>query len=126
SLLIYSNVLYYREFSDFLTISTILGAGKVSNGIGASAFALLRPQDILYWSDFFLLLFMAYSKKSPIKMDPRPMLKRYAVAATTLGMTLFAANLALAESNRPQLLARTFDRNYIVKYLGVNFFTAFD
>lgn len=126
SLLIYSNVLYYREFSDFLTISTILGAGKVSNGIGASAFALLRPQDILYWLDFFVLLFMAYSKKSPIQMDPHPMLKRYAVAATTLGVTLFAANLTLAESDRPQLLARTFDRNYIVKYLGVNFFTAFD
>lgn len=126
SVLLYANVLYYREFSDFLTVSTILGAGKVSNGIGASAFALLRPQDILYWLDFVILLFLAYSKKSGIGMDSRPMLKRYAVAATTLGVTLFAGNLALAESDRPQLLARTFDRNYIVKYLGINFFTAFD
>ncbi len=126
SLLIYSNVLYYREFSDFLTASTIIGAGNVSNGIGASALALLRPQDILYWLDFFILLFMAYSKRSPIQMNPRPMLNQYAVAATTLGVILFSVNLVLAEINRPQLLARTFDRNYIVKYLGVNFFTAFD
>lgn len=126
SLLLYSNVLYYREFSDFLTISTISGAGKVASGLGASSFALLRPQDCLYWLDFFVLVFILYSKKSPIKMDLRPMLKRKAFAVSIVGITLFAANLALAESNRPQLLVRTFDRNYIVKYLGVNFFTAFD
>lgn len=126
SVLLYANVLYYREFSDFLTINTMLGAGKVANGIGASAFALLRPQDILYWLDFVVLLFVMFSKKIGIQMDNRSILKRYAVAMTTLGITLFAGNLALAESDRPQLLLRTFDRNYIVKYLGINFFTAFD
>lgn len=126
SILLYANVLYYREFSDFLTISTILGAGKVSNGIGASAFALLRPQDILYWLDFVVLIVVMFSKKIGIQRDNRPVLKRYAVAMTTLGVTLFAGNLALAESDRPQLLLRTFDRNYIVKYLGINFFTAYD
>ncbi|MBM6614404.1 LTA synthase family protein [Desemzia sp. RIT804] len=126
SILLYANVLYYREFSDFLTISTMLGAGKVANGIGASAFALLRPQDILYWLDFVIVLFVMYSKRIGVQMDKRPILKRYAVAMTTLGVTLFAGNLALAESDRPQLLLRTFDRNYIVKYLGLNFFTAYD
>ena len=126
SVLLYANVLYYREFSDFLTITTMLGAGKVSNGIGASAFALLRPQDLLYWADFLGLLYLVFSKKNGITLDKRPMMKRYAVAMTTLGVTLFAGNLALAESDRPQLLLRTFDRNYIVKYLGINFFTAFD
>lgn len=126
SMLLYANVLYYREFSDFLTISTMLGAGKVANGIGASAFALFRPQDLLYWLDFVVLIFVMFNKKIGIQMDNRPILKRYAVAMTTLGVTLFAGNLALAESDRPQLLLRTFDRNYIVKYLGINFFTAYD
>ncbi|QCX25975.1 LTA synthase family protein [Companilactobacillus futsaii] len=32
----------------------------------------------------------------------------------------------MAESNRPQLLGRTFDRAYIVKYLGLNSFLAYD
>ena len=35
-------------------------------------------------------------------------------------------NLGLAEADRPQLLKRTFDRNYIVKYLGAYNFTIYD
>ena len=31
-----------------------------------------------------------------------------------------------AEMSRPQLLGRTFDRSYIVKYLGIDTFTGYD
>lgn len=124
SILFFSNILYYREFSDFLSVSTILGAGNVSGGLGASTFALLHTTDFLYLIDIILLIALLASKK--VMIDNRPFKKRYAFAATIVGFTLFAANLTLAESDRPQLLARTFDRNYIVKYLGLNFFTAYD
>lgn len=124
SILFFSNVLYYREFSDFLSVSTILGAGNVAGGLGASTFALLHATDFLYLIDILFLIVLLATKK--ITMDPRPFKKRYAFAATIVGFTLLAGNLALAESDRPQLLARTFDRNYIVKYLGLNFFTAYD
>ncbi|MDO0622949.1 hypothetical protein KXJ58_24300, partial [Escherichia coli] len=36
TLLLLANVLYYREFTDFLTVTTILGVSKVSQGLGAS------------------------------------------------------------------------------------------
>src|SRR5699024_1637512 len=42
------------------------------------------------------------------------------------GAIVFTVNLALAEMDRPQLLKRTFDRNYIVKYLGAYNFTIYD
>src|SRR5699024_11760416 len=42
------------------------------------------------------------------------------------GLLLFTINLGLAEIDRPQLLKRTFDRNYIVKYLGAYNFTIYD
>jgi len=124
SILFFSNVLYYREFSDFISVSTILGVGNVAGGLGASTFALLHATDFFYLIDVVLLIILLASKK--VTMDQRPFKKRYAFAVTIVGFTIFAANLALAESNRPQLLARTFDRNYIVKYLGLNFFTAYD
>ncbi|WP_028273505.1 LTA synthase family protein [Atopococcus tabaci] len=124
TLLLYANILYYREFSDFLTMGTVFGAGNVSGGLFASTIALLRLQDVLYWLDFALLVWAVTTKRIPI--DPRPMKKRVAIAATTLGAAVFSANLTLAESDRPQLLTRTFDRNYIVKYLGLNFYTAYD
>ena len=37
-----------------------------------------------------------------------------------------SVNLFLSETDRPQLLQRIFDRNYIVKYLGLDAFTAID
>ncbi|API88906.1 alkaline phosphatase [Marinilactibacillus sp. 15R] len=127
SMILYFNVMFYREFSDFLTMNILLGSNNVSGAVVSSTAAMMRPWDIFYWMDFIILLVaILYKKKSPIKMDNRPLKKRYAVATTVLGVALFAGNLALAESNRPQLLVRTFDRNYIVKYLGLNFFTAYD
>lgn len=124
SALLFANMIYYREFTDFLSVSTILGSSNVASGLGASTFALMRYTDILFWADFVFLLALILSKKTAV--DKSIFKKRYAVALTILGITLFAGNLALAESDRPQLLMRTFDRHYIVKYLGLNFFTAYD
>ena len=41
-------------------------------------------------------------------------------------ITVFLFNLGLAEKDRPQLLSRSFDRNYLVKYLGAYNFTIYD
>lgn len=122
--LLYSNVIYYREFTDFLTVNTMLGAKSVAGGLNTSAFALTSFADIFYILDFIILLGLLLSKQ--VKMDPRPFKKRYAFAMTVLSVAIFGANLSIAESNRPQLLTRTFDRNYIVKYLGLNVFTVYD
>lgn len=126
SFLLYSNILYYREFSDFITINIMVGASSISGGLFASTLAMMRPWDAVYWIDFIALLVILLWKRTNINKDERPLYKRYAVAMTVFGLALFAGNVALAESDRPQLLVRTFDRNYIVKYLGLNFFTGYD
>lgn len=122
--LLFSNAVYYREFTDFITINTMLGAGKVASGLGESAIKLFRPYDILYWTDFILLVFALATKR--IKMDETPVRARMAFAFTTLSVMIFSGNLFLAESDRPELLTRTFSRDYLVKYLGINAFTAYD
>ena len=122
--LLFSNVVYYREFTDFITINTMLGAGKVASGLGESAIKLFRPYDILYWLDFILLVFALATKR--IKMDETPVRARMAFAFSTLAVMIFSGNLFLAESDRPELLTRTFSRDYLVKYLGINAFTVYD
>lgn len=124
SILIYANANYYREFTDFITVNTMLGAGAVSSGLGESALRLLRPHDIFYLVDLIIIPVLLILKK--IKIDTRPMRARVALSFTVLGALLFSANLSLAEADRPQLLGRTFSRDYMVKYLGLNFFTAYD
>ncbi|MFH5811664.1 LTA synthase family protein [Companilactobacillus sp. FL22-1] len=124
SLLLYGNILYYREFSDFLSFNTIAGVSKVSKGLGGSAANMMQVHDVIYGLDFIIIgvLFLT----GFIKLDQRPMRKLTAIATTFLGIFLFSFNLTLAESNRPQLLGRTFDRAYIVKYLGLNTFLTYD
>lgn len=126
SLWLFANVLYYREFSDFITASIAMGAGGLTTGLIPSTIALLRPFDIVYWLDFILLVGILVVKKTNISLDGRKFPKRYAFAASALGIALFAGNLSMAEADRPQLLERTFDRNYIVKYLGLNFFGGYN
>lgn len=124
TLLLFSNVSYYREFTDFITINTMLGAGKVASGLGESAIRLFRPYDLLYFVDFVILIAALVMKK--IKMDQRPVKARMAFAISTLAVMIFSGNLFLAEADRPELLTRTFSRDYLVKYLGINAFTVYD
>src|SRR5690625_2068327 len=52
--------------------------------------------------------------------------KRKPLLVLAAGVIAFTVNLGLAEADRPQLLKRTFDRNYIIKYLGAFNFTIYD
>lgn len=124
SVLLFSNVTYYREFTDFITVNTMLGAGKVASGLGESALRLLRPYDIVYFLDIIVMAALLIFKK--IKMDERPVRIPMAVAVSAFALMIFSGNLTLAEASRPELLTRTFSRDYIVKYLGINAFTVYD
>lgn len=124
SLLLYANVLYYREYSDFLSINTMMGVKNVSEGLNKSVLALMKPRDILYWLDFIVLFTLIATKVVKIKTDV--ISKKKGLLVSFAGILIFMGNLALAEIDRPQLLSRTFDQGYIVKYLGINAFTAYD
>ncbi|MCB5950843.1 LTA synthase family protein [Enterococcus sp. BWT-B8] len=124
TLLLFSNLVYYREFTDFITVNTMLGAGKVASGLGESALRLFRAYDIFYWIDFIIVGGLLLTKK--IKMEDRPVRARVAVSISLLSAAFFLFNLFLAETERPQLLGREFSRDYIVKFLGLNAFTVYD
>ncbi|MDQ8397197.1 LTA synthase family protein [Enterococcus faecium] len=127
TLLLYLNIIFYREFTDFITVKSVLGFSKVSQGLSGSSFSLMKPHDVIYWLDiavFIGLLVWLKVKKIPIKSQP--VCKPMAIAVTCLSGLIFSGNLALSEANRPQLLQRTFDRSYIVKYLGIDAYTIYD
>ncbi|MDM8213020.1 LTA synthase family protein [Enterococcus hirae] len=124
TLLIFSNAVYYREFTDFITVNTMLGVGKVASGLGESALRLFRPYDLLYVIDLPILTFLLWRKK--IKIDPKPLRARVALAVTVFAGLFFSMNLSIAEMDRSELLGRTFSRDYMVKYLGLTFFTGYD
>lgn len=118
------NVIYYREFTDFMTMNVILGYSTVSEGLSTSSFALLKPQDLIIVSDLILIAIGFITKF--LKVDPNPIPKKQAVAMTSFSLFMLLFNIVLGEIDRPQLLTRTFDREYLVKYLGLDTFTVYD
>ncbi|WP_461213394.1 LTA synthase family protein [Lacticaseibacillus sp. GG6-2] len=143
NVLLLANVLYYREFSDFLTIATMLGASKVSQGLGASTLNMMTPRDLVYLIDIALVIVVElgaallniwrYLQGQKLRwphfgfhLDRRRMKFHLPQAVSVIALALFAVNMAIAELNRPNLLTRTFDHNYTVKYLGLAPFTLYD
>ena len=124
SIWLFSNAVYYREFTDFITINTMLGAGQVSTGLGESAVRLFRWYDIFYILDLFALPVMLFKKKIIVE-EKHPRFRK-AAALSALSLLICSGNIFLAEIDRSGLLSRQFSREYLVKYLGVNAFTVYD
>ena len=118
------NVIYYREFTDFMTINTIFGYSTVSQGLSGSSFALLKPQDIIIVADIVIVALGFIT--GFLHLDKRPIPRVQALALTSFSLFCLVLNITLGEISRPQLLSRTFDRNYLVKYLGIDTYMVYD
>ncbi len=121
---LFANILYYREFSDFLSMGIIKGTGDVQNNLGKSFVQILRPGDFIAYVDIVILILLLLFKV--IKIDKKPFKKRFAFLITILSFVLMFAEYNVANADRSGLLTRTFDNNYIVKYLGLNEYAAFN
>lgn len=124
SILLYANIAYNREFSDFITLPTILQGSQNVGVIGNSIGSLVEPYDFVFFLDLLLLIGLLVFKV--VKIDLNRFSRRKALAIVSLALGFSSLNLALAEADRPQLLTRAFDRNYIVKYLGMYNYTIYD
>lgn len=123
SILLYSNVVFYRFNSDFITLPVLTQTSNFAS-LGSSVLSLLNWYDFVYALDFIILLFLFLMSRQLWVHEK--MQARMPVMIILAGVIVFTVNLGLAEMDRPQLLKRTFDRNYIVKYLGAYNFTIYD
>lgn len=123
SILLYANIVYYRFFSDFITLPTIFQTQNFGD-LGGSVLSLLKPYDILFFVDVLVMFYLRFSRK--IQKETERVGYKKATAIIALALAVSIVNLGLAETNRPQLLTRGFDRNYIVKYLGMYNYTIYD
>lgn len=121
---LYANIVYYRFFSDFITISTMTQSGDNAGDLGGSAAALMGVSDILFFTDTIILLALVLFRI--VKPIPQRWHIRSIFTVFVSAIMIFIVNLSLAETDRPELLSRTFDRNYIVKYLGAYNFAIYD
>lgn len=121
--LLYANVVYFRFFSDFLTFSTLNQVGNVES-MGGAVSASFKWYDFVYFLDTIIYLFILIFKSK--WLDTRTFSKKFVPVVMAVSVALFFLNLAFAETDRPELLTRTFDHKYLVKYLGPYNFTVYD
>lgn len=123
TLLLFANIIYYREFSDFITFSSALASRKTSEGLGKTVLDSIQVWDIVYILDYLIIGFFFWKKK--INQDSRPFNKRAAFAVTSLSALAFSINLFMAELDRPELLTRGFSNTYVVRALGLPTFSVY-
>ncbi|WP_153721103.1 LTA synthase family protein [Sporosarcina cascadiensis] len=123
SVLLYANVVYYRFFTDFITLPTLFQTQNFGD-LGGSIATLLEPYDVLFFVDVFVMFYLRFSKK--IRKETNRFGYKRAIAIVAVALVVSIINLGLAEMSRPQLLTRGFDRNYIVKYLGMYNYSIYD
>ncbi|MCE5060241.1 polyglycerol-phosphate lipoteichoic acid synthase LtaS [Staphylococcus aureus] len=121
--LLYANVVYFRFFSDFLTFSTLNQVGNVES-MGGAVSASFKWYDFVYFIDTLVYLFILIFKTK--WLDTKAFSKKFVPVVMAASVALFFLNLAFAETDRPELLTRTFDHKYLVKYLGPYNFTVYD
>jgi len=123
SFLLFANVVYYRFFNDFITLPTLTQTQNFGD-VSGSVSTLLKPYDFLFFIDTILLVALLVFRM--VKIETKDMSRPKVAALFSLALAISCANLSIAEIDRPQLLTRGFDRNYIVKYLGMYNYTIYD
>lgn len=115
TLIIYFNLVFYRSFSDFITAPQLFQASNMGD-LGSSILTLVEVYDVLFLADVAIIWYL--SKKLPQTMSVSYQ-KSGKVFALAMSFMLLAGNFFLAEMERPQLFTRAFDREYLVKNIGL-------
>ncbi|MBZ5978939.1 LTA synthase family protein [Leuconostoc gelidum subsp. gelidum] len=124
SLWLFANVLYYREFSDFLSMGILSSGSSTGNNLSKSIAAIIHWSDYMIFIDLIILVALVVFKQ--LTIDRKGVQKRFATLTTLLGVILMLVDYGIASTDRTGLLTRSFDNNYIVKYLGLNEYAVFN
>lgn len=123
SAILFANVVFYRFFNDFLTIPVLFQTSNMSD-LGSSVTELVYFKDLLYFADIIILVILLKVKPKFMNYREYTKVDRRAFFLVTIAIAFF--NLGMAETERPQLLTRTFDREMLVKNIGTYNYHLYD
>src|SRR5699024_5376828 len=105
-LVIYFTLVFYRSFTDFLTIPQLFQTSNVAD-LSSSIISLIKPSVPFIFSDVITIWLI--SKRANDAIDGA-FQERNKILVTVISLLLLSGNFLLAEIERPQLLSRAFDR----------------
>ncbi|MBP1971764.1 phosphoglycerol transferase MdoB-like AlkP superfamily enzyme [Virgibacillus natechei] len=120
--IVFANLVFYRSFNDFITIPQLFQGSNMAD-LGSSILTLISPFDVLLFADVILIWYLSKKKQDVMAVAYKRSSKVFALA---MSFVLLAGNFFLAEMERPQLFTRGFDREYLVKNIGLFNFHVYD
>ncbi|MBP0727200.1 LTA synthase family protein [Bacillus sp. RG28] len=118
-----ANVLFYGFFNDFITLPVLFQTSNMGD-LGSSIKDLASLKIIFMFLDIIILFIVLKKFPSFAKNGRVPSFMKSAYYLVTIAIGVL--NLGLAEVERPELLTRSFDREMLVKNLGLYFYQAYD
>lgn len=115
TIILYFNLVFYRSFTDFITIPQLFQTSNLAD-LGSSIVSLIKVYDILLFADVIIIWYLSKRKVTQMATNYLRKSRAFVLVVT---MMLLVANFFLAEMERPQLFTRAFDREYLVKNIGL-------
>lgn len=122
TLILYFNLIFYRANTDFITILQLFQASNFRD-LGSSILTLIKVYDVLLFTDLVIIRYLSKKRWEMMTVNYPKSGKIFALA---MSFVLLAGNFILAEIERPQLFTRAFDREYLVKNIGVFNYHVYD
>ncbi len=126
SIIIFANAVFYRFFNDFITLPLLFQTSNFKD-LTSSTLASIHWSDIFFFTDVVIIyLAMRYIPK---RQEEAMHARRHSIGRKlyfVLSAMLLMVNLGLAETERPQLLSRSFDRELLVKNIGAYNYHLYD
>ncbi len=120
SIIVFSNLVFYRNFTDFITIPQLFQGSNILD-LGSSILTLIKWYDVFLFLD--VIIVWSLSKKDSMNVSHSQSGNVFVLA---ISLVLVAGNYFLAEMERPQLFTRGFDREYLVKNVGLFHYHVYD
>lgn len=123
SFVMFANAVFYRFFTDFITLPVLFQTSNFGD-LSSSTLSNMSILDIFFFTDV-LIVYLAIKFIPQVAEEAvkgKVARKLYFIMAASI--TMF--NLGLAETQRPQLLTRTFDREMLVKNIGTYNYHIYD
>lgn len=115
TLIIYFNLVFYCPFTDFITIPQLFQTSNIAD-LSSSVLSLMKVYDVFLFIDVVFIWYLSKKEVATMHVNYHRSSK---VFALTVSLVLLTGNFLIAEIERPQLFTRAFDREYLVKNIGL-------
>ncbi len=126
SIALYSNAVYFREFTDIITLPMLVMSGNAGD-LSTSVFELIRWYDVLFFADVILFAYLTWKKREWLTVTQVLYKRNKKVILAFLVSALVIIGLSQVDRpENPETMTHSFDREWLVKRYGLYNFYVYD